>query len=115
MAISYLVATSDLRHFGKVRRPSIRIAGIVIAECAVLTRSYPQREATSIGFSVYVRAGPDDDVHAQFLGELENRGDITGTGSEIHCCVIRCVVCPAGVESETCEASCFDFLEDVAP
>jgi beta-galactosidase GanA len=34
------------------------------------------REAASIGFSVDVRARPDDDVHAQFLGELEDWGDI---------------------------------------
>lgn len=115
MAVGDLVLAGDLGHFGIVRLPRCSISLIVVAQRSIVPGGHPEREAASTGLRIDVGSGTDDQIHAQLLCELIDRGDISRLSREVDRLVVGSMIGPAGVKRKRSKSGGLDFLDNVSP
>jgi hypothetical protein len=128
----YKMFGGELRELGEVRIQGLEVSWVVVSELSVRSSCEPQREASGIGFSVNVGAGPGNNVQADAFRDLKELGKVMGAALKVECLVVCTVVSPVAIESESREAwslltstdgewrmgkltRCLDLLQQIFP
>lgn len=101
---------NNLGDLSPVLGPGLGESGIVISELAVLAGRHPKRKSSRVGFGIYVGAGTDQEVEAEFFRKGHNRLKVVRTVLEVEGSWGSFVVAPAVVDAEGIETGRFDLL-----